>query len=242
MKKPAVQTQRFAVGYVRVSTLDQAREGVSLDAQVERIRTWASAYGYQLLDVKVEPGLSAKRADNRPVLQEALALAKSKGAVLVAYSLSRIARNVQDAYCIAETLQEHGGGLASITESLDTSSAMGRMMFGFLAVLAQFERELTAERTSMALDHKKANGQRVSRYAPWGFCFKDGRLVPCENELQVIRDIKALVHSGMSYRAVARKLNADGVPSRGKQWHLGSIQDAVAFVLPLGQNTATEAA
>ena len=61
-----------AVGYIRVSTADQADNGVSLEAQRKRIEAWAVANGYELTAVHVDAGLSGKRADNRPALQDAL--------------------------------------------------------------------------------------------------------------------------------------------------------------------------
>ena len=94
----------FLDSLVRVSTLDQADHGVSLEAQSNRIRDWCAENGYVLDDIKVDRGLSGGRADNRPALQEALASVR-RGDVLVVYSLSRLARSTRDTLEIADALE-----------------------------------------------------------------------------------------------------------------------------------------
>ena len=101
--------EKKAVGYVRVSTTEQAREGVSLDAQRARIAAWCAANGYELMALHADEGVSGKRATNRPALQAALdAACASKGA-LVVYSLSRLARSTKDALSISDRLGKAGG-------------------------------------------------------------------------------------------------------------------------------------
>jgi hypothetical protein len=103
--KSSVEGQRVAVGYVRVSTEVQAREGQSLEAQEERLKQWAAVNGYAMLTVYRDEGLSGKRADNRPGLQAALSAVCANRGVLVTYSLSRLARSTRDAILIAERLE-----------------------------------------------------------------------------------------------------------------------------------------
>jgi hypothetical protein len=96
-----------AIGYVRVSTAEQAAEGVSLDAQRARIAAWAHANAAELTAVYTDAGLSGGRADNRPGLQAALDAACTAKAALVVYSLSRLARSTRDAITISERLDSH---------------------------------------------------------------------------------------------------------------------------------------
>src|ERR1035438_1425365 len=112
MIKKMTQRNHRAIGYARVSTADQADFGVSLDAQTEKIRGWSLANGYELVEVKVDRGLSGGRCDNRPALQEALK-AVSRGDSLVVYSLSRLARSTRDTLMIAEALERRGADLVS---------------------------------------------------------------------------------------------------------------------------------
>ena len=110
-----------AIGYIRVSTADQATNGLSLDAQRQRIERWCECNGYRLADLHTDAGISGKRADNRPALQRALADAcKRRGTALVVYSLSRLARSTKDAIGIAERLDKAGADLVSLSERIDT--------------------------------------------------------------------------------------------------------------------------
>lgn len=205
----------------------QAGEGVSLEAQEQRVRAWAQAQGYELLGVHVDAGLSAKRADNRPALQAAMAQACKAKASLVVYSLSRLARSVPDAYSLSARLERSGANLVLLTEAVDTTTAAGRMFFGVLAVLAQFERDLTSERTTMAMAAIRTQGRRISRSAPFGYRFEGAAVVPDEQERAVLADIRAMREQGMTYRAIVAALNAAGAPARGAKWHLRSVQLAL---------------
>jgi site-specific DNA recombinase len=136
-----------AIGYIRVSTEKQANEGVSLEAQEAKIVTWCKANGYELVKVYVDAGISGKRMDTRKELLAALASLK-KGMALVSYSLSRLARSTKDALAIGEAVAKKKADMVSLSEQIDTTTAAGNMMFQMLAVLAEFERNLTAERTT----------------------------------------------------------------------------------------------
>lgn len=229
---------RNAYGYIRVSTTDQAEHGVSLDAQRERIESWCAANGYRLVDVFTDAGISAKRADNRPALKAALDMvcerrsgSKCGGAALIVYSLSRLARSTRDAIAIAERLDKAGADLVSLSERIDTTSAAGKMVFRMLAVLAEFERDLVSERTTAALAHMKANGQRVGT-VPYGFDLADdgATLIPNDTEQAVIADIRAMRAEGMKLEPIAAALTARAVPTktgRSSRW----THQAVARIL-----------
>ena len=90
-----------AIGYVRVSTEQQASEGVSLEAQAARIRAYAALNELDLAAIYTDAGLSGKRSDNRPQLQAALDHATRIGGVLVVYSLSRLARSTRDTLALS---------------------------------------------------------------------------------------------------------------------------------------------
>ena len=204
-----------AVLYTRVSTTKQAEEGVSLEAQEARLRTWAAGQGLEVASVHVDAGLSGGRADNRPGLQAALADVCKRRGVLVVYSLSRVARSTRDALAIAERLEKAGADLVSLSESIDTTSAAGKMVFRMLAVLAEFERDLISERTLSAMDHLRRQGRKVSGNVPFGFDEAEGgRLVPNEKEQVVLSRIRSLRDSGASLRAIAAALAEAGTPTK----------------------------
>lgn len=209
------------IGYIRVSTVGQVEDGVSLEAQRERIAAWSLANGAEPGDVFVDAGLSGKRADNRPALQRALDAACRKGAVLVVYSLSRLARSVKDTIIIAERLDKAGADLVSLSERIDTTSAAGRMLFRLLAVLAEFERDLVAERTKMALAHKRRRNERIGK-VPYGRDLAGDGVALIENpfEQQTLALIAQWRSDGMSFRKIASELTRRAVPTKegGTVW------------------------
>jgi DNA invertase Pin-like site-specific DNA recombinase len=205
---------RRAVVYCRVSTAGQAAEGVSLDAQHARAEAWAAANGYTITGTHVDAGLSGGRADNRPALQAALDQVCREGGALVVYSLSRLARSVRDTLTIGDRLDRAGADLVSLSESIDTTTAAGKMIFRMLAVLSEFERDLVSERTSMALAHKRANGEHTGGDAPFGWRVADGRLLAHAAEQAVIARARELRADGLSLRAVAARLASEGERSR----------------------------
>lgn len=217
-----------AIGYVRVSTEGQATEGVSLEAQQARIEAWCLANDVQPGGVFVDAGVSGKRADNRPQLQEALAaVSKAKG-VLIVYSLSRLARSTKDTIQISERLDKAGADLVSLSEKLDTTSAAGKMVFRMMAVLAEFERDQISERTSTAMAHKKSKGERVGTI-PFGFrLLDDGRtLVRDEKEQGIIELLELFRESGHSYGKIADILNRKSVPTKktGAKWQGTTVRN-----------------
>jgi DNA invertase Pin-like site-specific DNA recombinase len=208
-----------AIIYCRVSTADQAEHGVSLDAQRAKAEAWCAANDYQACDVHVDAGISGNRADNRPALQAALDAACEQRGALVVYSLSRLARSTRDAIEIAERLDKAGADLVSLSEHIDTTTAAGRMVFRMLAVLAEFERDQIAERTRLALDHKRRRGEYTGGNAPFGMRrTADGRLEPSEYEQGVIAEARRLYRPGtFGLKLVAKELNEQGFRSRGRR-------------------------
>lgn len=212
-----------AVAYIRVSTEQQAQEGVSLDAQRAKIEHWCSANGYELAGVFVDAGVSGKRMDTRPELLKALASLK-KGTALVAYSLSRLARSTKHLIEISELVAKKKADLVSLTESIDTTTATGRAMFQMLGVMAELERGLIAERTTNALQFKKRSGQRYCNQTPYGFESIEGRLVEVQQESAVVAEIQAARIQGQTLQAIADALNGRGIPTKmGRQWQPATI-------------------
>ena len=111
-----------AIGYIRVSTTEQASEGVSLEAQRAKIAAWAVANDYELVAIHEDAGITGTSMEKRAGLQAAIA-ATGKGMALVAYSISRLARSTADMLEIAAGLEKKGADLVSLTEKIDTTAA-----------------------------------------------------------------------------------------------------------------------
>ena len=197
------------VAYIRVSTEDQATDGVSLAAQRAKIEAWCVVNDSELLEVHSDAGISGGRADNRPGLQAAIETACKQKAVLVVYSLSRLARSTKDTILIGEKLDKAGADLVSLSEKIDTTSAAGKMVFRMLAVMAEFEKDQISERTKFAMQHKKSKSERVGTI-PYGYDLSiDGvALIKNSNEQSAIELVNELNSRGMSLREIADELTA----------------------------------
>lgn len=218
------------IGYLRVSTPGQADDGVSLEAQQARIEAYSLANGLELSELFIDAGVSGKRADNRPELQKALDRASREGAVLIVYSLSRLARSTRDTIDIGERLDKAGADLVSLSEKIDTTTAAGKMVFRMLAVMAEFERDLVSERTASAMSYKRSQGERVGT-VPYGFDLAADGINLLENtqEQAALKIIDELHGAGMSLRKIASELNGRSITTKGgnKAWSHTTVQRIV---------------
>jgi site-specific DNA recombinase len=198
------------IAYTRVSTEEQATQGVSLAAQEAKLRAYCDLYGHELLEVVVDAGESAKTL-NRPGLQRALAALKAGEAEgLLVLKLDRLTRSVRD---LGELLENYfqRSALLSLQEQCDTSTAAGRLVLNLLTSVAQWERESTGERTRTALQHKKSQGVKLG--AP---SLKDGA---------TIARAAALKAEGLTLRQVAEQLTAEGFQTlRGGRWEAMTVK------------------
>jgi DNA invertase Pin-like site-specific DNA recombinase len=213
-----------ALGYARVSSEKQAEFGVSLDAQQEKIRAMAVVHSATLAEIIVDGGESAKTL-NRSGMQRLLALVDERkiDAVIVA-KLDRLTRSVKDLCELLERFERRGVALISVAESLDTSSAAGRLVLNIMTAVSQWEREAIGERTRDALGHKRRNGERVGNIA-YGFRLAaDGEHVePDSTEQAILMRIREL-RSKLSLRKIAAQLNQDGHRTRrGTAWRLEHV-------------------
>jgi DNA invertase Pin-like site-specific DNA recombinase len=210
------QTLRPAVSYIRVSTQRQVDDGVSLDAQRSKIAAWCAVMGYEPVETYADEGISGHSMHKRPGLQQAIDAVCACGGVLVIYSLSRLARNTRETLELGERLSRSGADLVSLSENIDTTSAAGKMVFRMLAVLAEFERDQVSERTTMALQHKKTRGERVSGWLPYGKRLaEDGvHLEDNDAEQALIDTIASYRKQGLSLRAIVHAAAQAGLTSR----------------------------
>jgi site-specific DNA recombinase len=218
-----------AIGYCRVSTDKQSEKGVSLEAQTEKIRAMAVVHGLELIEV-VEDGESAKSL-HRPGMQRVLEMVRRREveAVIIA-KLDRLTRSVKDLCELLELFEHRQVALISVAESLDTSSAAGRLVMNIMAAVSQWEREAIGERTRDALQHKRGQGERVGNIA-FGYCLApDGKHVePDTGEQAVLGEIRRLRGSGVSLRRIAIALNGRALKTRrGTAWRVEHVARLLA--------------
>lgn len=148
--------------YTRVSTLDQAREGYSLEAQRKALTDWCIQRGHGPPTVYEDAGISGKDIRHRPAMRQLLDEVRAgKHDLVVVWALSRLTRSVADLYSIWGMMQAHGCDLVSYTEAFDSSTPVGRAMMGLLGVFAQMEREITGERVAAAMRERAMKGKRT---------------------------------------------------------------------------------
>ena len=210
-----------AVGYIRVSTLDQADSGLSLEAQRRKVQTQAELSDLKLTAIFEDAGVSAKTLE-RPAMSELLAmLASGQVDVLIVPKLDRLTRSVKDLATMLERLQKSrradggkGVDLISTAESIDTGSATGRLIIGIMAQISQWEREVIAERTSEALQELRAQGRTTGK-PRYGFeADADGNLVENPQEQAILHYARTARERGETWQAIADSLTARGKRTR----------------------------
>jgi DNA invertase Pin-like site-specific DNA recombinase len=154
-------TTPAAIGYVRVSTEEQARDGISLDQQTQAVRAYARMRGLELADVIADEGISAgKSLSARPGGAAILvAVRRQDAGAVVAYKLDRLFRDCADCLTVTRTWDGLGAPLHLVDlggQAVDTSSAMGRFFLTVMAGAAELEHNQIRERTSAAMRHKAA--------------------------------------------------------------------------------------
>jgi site-specific DNA recombinase len=215
-----------AVGYVRVSTDDQAKEGVSLDNQKSKINAYCELKDLQLREVIEDAGISAKNL-RREGVQKVLRLARRKEIdAVVVYKLDRIFRSTIDALETTKAFEKWGVSFHSIEETLNTRSAMGKFFFTLTAALAEMEIRLIGERTKAALAYKRSNNEKTGGDIPYGYDLTaQGLLTKNDDEQRVIRIIRKLHGQGFSLRRICSELEREGHKTkRGNAvWHPETI-------------------
>ncbi len=204
-----------AVGYIRVSTEEQSRDGISLDLQAQKIRAYCDLHDLELVDTVKDAGISGKSIEKRPGIREVLKRV-SAGEVdaIIVYKLDRLAGNTIETLMMVEEMEKTGVALHSITENLDTKSAIGRFVVRIMAALAEMERDQIAERTKAALAIKKASGGRVGLHAHYGYSIDGDTLVKNDREQQALRVARDLRRQGRSFRAISEEMARQGFLSR----------------------------
>lgn len=218
-----------AVCYIRVSTEEQVREGVSLEAQECKLLSYCRMIGMEVVKVIREEGVSASKAlSTRPGGEELLKLiARGQAKHVVSLKLDRLFRDAEDALHQTKAWDKANVALHLVDmggQTLNTASPMGRFFLNVMAGFAELERNLIAERTSCALAHKKSQGEAYGP-TPYGFNRTGGRLVQNNSEQAVIGTIQSRRAAGASLRAIADELNAGGVPTKtGAKWHASTVK------------------
>src|SRR3989344_4024888 len=194
-----------AAVYIRVSTEEQAKQGFSLAAQEDALRSYASALGYQVFNIYRDEGKSAKDMKNRPALQSLLKDAQEKkiNAVFV-YKLDRFSRSLKDLILTIEKLKEWQVDFISLPDKIETASASRKLMFHIISAFAEFERDIISERTRFGMNERAKEGRVITK-APFGYKMVDGNLKPDDEKREVLRELfETFLNNNISLTKLAK--------------------------------------
>jgi DNA invertase Pin-like site-specific DNA recombinase len=205
------------VAYIRVSTSEQADSGAGLGAQRAAILAEVGRRGWDGEDVEwiEDAGFSAKNT-KRPGLTHALGLlARGEAAVLMVSRVDRLSRSVLDFAGVLQRAQKEAWALIALDSPADLTTPQGGLMANVMIAFAEFERLLIGQRTKEALAVKKAQGLRLGR--------------PCLTPQEHATWIRDQREDGLSLRAIAQRLNDDGVPTAmgGSRWYASTVKSVL---------------
>lgn len=202
-----------AVGYIRVSTGEQAESGAGLAAQRVTITAEADRRGWDLVAVREDAGISGKSMAGRQGLDAALAAVEGDEAdVLVVAKLDRLSRSLLDFAALMERSRRKGWSLVALDLGVDTTTPAGEMVASLMATFAQYERRIIGVRTKEALAVKRAQGVRLGR--------------PNSLSPEIVERIQHERAEGKTLAAIADGLNEESVPTAhgGRIWHRATIR------------------
>ena len=199
--------------YTRVSTEDQAKEGFSLNAQLDKLRSYCKARDWEISAEYVDDGYSGRNV-KRPAYSKMMA-EMDKWDLILVIKMDRIHRNSKNFMLMMEHLNKNQKEFASMSESFDTSTAMGRFVMNIIQGIAQLESEQIGERVYIGMEQKaKTNGGVIGFNIPYGYDYLDGNLIINEVESSTIKDIYSWYKKGKSMGEIVKKLNSAKIPTK----------------------------
>lgn len=210
--------------YTRVSTEDQAKEGFSLDAQIESLRNYCKARGWEIAGEYIDDGHSGRNT-RRPAYQKMMS-EKEKWDTILVVKMDRIHRNSRNFMEMMDNLRKWGKEFSSMQESLDTSTAMGRFVVDIIQRIAQLESEQIGERVYTGMRQKASTvGGILGFNAPYGYNFQNGELIINNKEAEAVKKIFEKYLKGQTMQNIADTLNTKNIMTKkNKRWSVWSIR------------------
>ena len=205
--------------WIRVSTEEQAK-GEAPEHHLERAKMFAQAKGWQIAEVYDLAGQSGKSVMEHPEAKRMMADVKRGHIQALLFSkLARLSRNLREVQDFGDFFRVNNADLISLNESIDTSTAGGRMFFHLLGVFAQWEREEIVERVNASVVTRAKLGKPINGKAPYGYRWVDKKLVPHPEEAPIRAKAYELFRQHRRKGTVAKLLNASGYRTReNKLW------------------------
>ena len=197
--------------YVRVSTEEQAINGFSVRAQIEKLKSYCVIKEWKIFDIYIDEGISGKNINERPSLLKLIDDIKNNNInnVLV-YKIDRLTRSTKDLIDLIDLFNNYNCSFNSLTESIDTQSSTGRMFIKIIGIFAEFERETIVERVKFGLERKVKEGYTIAnKNISFGYKKNKGQKIQTidNNNSQIVKEIFELFLKGHSYSEIAKIIN-----------------------------------
>ena len=222
--------------YVRVSTQEQAKEGYSIDEQIERLNAFCKAHGWTVAKLYTDAGYSGGNTE-RPALKELVRdIKKNMADIVLVYKLDRLSRSQKDTLALIDDFLACNVDFVSMTENFDTSSPFGRATIGMLSVFAQLEREQIKERMSMGKEGRAKDGKwHGGGHCPVGYDYVDGKLVINEFEAMQVREIHRLYQEGKGFHTICEIFAKKGYTEKYGEWQPKRVKRCMLSPIYIGK-------
>lgn len=226
------EREKIADIYVRVSTLDQAREGFSIDEQKERLIQYCKFKNYKIHKIYVDAGISAKN-DKRDGYQCIIEDIKNGDAnIIVAFKLDRLTRSVYDIEKLMKFVNDYECDIDCMADESNTTTSNGRMVMRIMTSVSQNEIEKCSERTKVGMAGAIKAGH-IPNKTPLGFKRENKKLVPDPLTKDIIVRVFNLYLEGKSHKTIANIFNKEEVNGRNT-WYDSTIQTILSNELYKG--------
>ena len=233
--------------YARVSTIEQAEEGYSIDEQERILKEYADKHDLEIYNVYSERGISGKDIDNRPALKQMLKdIEKHEFNMILVWKINRLSRKLSDVLKIVELLEKNNITFKSYSELFETNTPAGKMQFQMMASIGEFERGTIAQNVKMGMLARAREGKWCGNKV-LGYDIvaiettankkrKETKLVINEVEAEAIKLIFNEYCNGKGYKAITNKLNKLGYKTKkGNNFSVGSIKDILTNPVYIGK-------
>lgn len=219
--------------YVRVSTEEQAQEGYSIRAQEDKLKQFAGIKDWSIYNIYIDDGISGKNIEERPAINQMIEdIERGYVKNVVVFKIDRLTRSTSDLIYLVDLFNKYDCAFNSLTESIDTQTASGRMFIKIIGIFAEFERENIVERTRLGFERKAREGYTLAtRTMSYGYDRNKGEKIQQinEHEARIVKEIfNEFVNNHTSYLDIAKNLNKKEIGTKNNcEWHARTIKNVL---------------